>query len=143
MQLRVGGACHLRATFYKPELSGIIDPEQVEGKAKVFTEWEDRLTLMDTLIVCRFFRDMYFWDELSVIIKAITGMELDEGQLREISANITNKVRGFNLREGMKKEDEMLPKRFLEGRLEDSGKVLPKDEFEKMLADYYRIRGWD
>lgn len=27
------GACHLRATFYKPELAGMIDPDRIEGKA--------------------------------------------------------------------------------------------------------------
>jgi len=37
----------------------------------------------------------------------------------------------------------MLPKRFFEDKLEDSGKVLPKADFDKMLSDYYRIRGWD
>ena len=137
------GACHLRATFYKPELAGIIKPDQIEGKAELFTEWEDRLTIMDTLIICRFFRDLYLWDELSLIVRAVTGMKLDERQLREIASTITDKVREFNLREGMKREDEMLPKRFLEEKLEDSGKVLPRAEFDRMLADYYRIRGWD
>ncbi|MDY7018736.1 MAG: aldehyde ferredoxin oxidoreductase family protein [Chloroflexota bacterium] len=137
------GACHLRATFYKPELAGIVSPDQIECKAKVFTEWEDRLTVMDALIICRFFRDLYLWEEFSLIIKAVTGMLMDESQLKDIASNIASKVREFNLREGMKEEDEMLPKRFLEEKLEDSGKVLPKDEFDQMLADYYRIRGWD
>jgi len=137
------GACHLRATFYKPELAGIIKPDQIEGKAELFAEWEDRLTIMDTLIICRFFRDLYLWDELSLIVRAVTGMKLDERQLRGIASTITDKVREFNLREGMKKEDEMLPKRFMEEKLEDSGKVLTRAEFDNMLADYYRIRGWD
>jgi len=136
------GACHLRATFYKPELAGIIAPEQVEGKAKIFIEWEDRLTMMDALIICRFFRDLYLWPEMSLIVKATTGMELDERQLRGITSNIANKVREFNLREGMKNTDETLPKRFFEEKLQDSGKVLPKAEFDKMLSDYYELKGW-
>lgn len=136
------GACHLRATFYKPELAGIIPPEQVEGKAKVFIEWEDRLTMMDALIICRFFRDLYLWPEMSLIVKATTGMELDEQQSRGITSNIANKVREFNLREGMKNTDETLPKRFFEEQLQDSGKLLPKAEFDKMLSDYYELKGW-
>jgi len=136
------GACHLRATFYKPELAGIIAPDQTEGKAELFIEYEDRLTIFDALIICRFFRDLYLWGDLSAIVNATTGLELDESQLREIALNIANRVREFNIREGMNKEDEMLPKRFLEEKLEDSGKVLPKDEFEKMLSDYYRLRKW-
>lgn len=136
------GACHLRATFYKPELAGIIAPDQIEGKAELYAEYEDRLTIFDALILCKFFRDLYLWEQLSLIINAITGIELDEGQLKEIAANIGNKVREFNLREGMRKTDETLPRRFLEERLEDSGKLLAKSDLERMLSDYYRLRGW-
>jgi aldehyde:ferredoxin oxidoreductase len=53
------GACHLRATFYKSELSGMISPEQIAGKAELFIEFEDRLTIFDILILCRFYRDFY------------------------------------------------------------------------------------
>ena len=53
------GACHLRTTFYKPELSGMIDPQSNQGKAELFLEYEDRLALFDCLIICRFFRDYY------------------------------------------------------------------------------------
>ena len=56
------GACHLRSTFYKPELSGMIKPDQIEGKAELFLEFEHRLTLFDTLIFCRFYRDFYPWE---------------------------------------------------------------------------------
>jgi len=136
------GACHLRTTFYKPELAGIIAPDQVEGKAKLLVDYEDRLTILDSLILCRFFRDLYLWDQLSAVISAITGMRLDEGQLKEIASNIAGKVRDFNLREGMNDTDETLPRRFFEEKLEDSGKLLPRAEFDRMLSDYYQIRGW-
>lgn len=137
------GACHLRAAFYKPELAGIIPPEQVEGKAQLFTEWEDRVTIMDALIICRFYIDFYLWDEFSLIIEGVTGVKLSKEQLREIAKNILNDAREFNLREGMKITDDALPKRFFQEKLEDSGKVLPKADIEKMLSDYYRLRGWD
>jgi aldehyde:ferredoxin oxidoreductase len=136
------GACHLRATVYKAELSGTMPPEQIEGKAELLVDFEDRHTLFDALIVCRFFRDLYLWDELSLIVKATTGMELDKRQLSQIAANITNLAREFNRREGVTSRDDRLPKRFLEEKLSDSGRVLPQSEFEKMLEDYYRLRGW-
>lgn len=77
-----------------------------------------------------------------MIIEAVTGMKLDEPQLKGIASSIANKVREFNLRKGMKKTDETLPKRFLEEKLEDSGKMLQKADFETTLSDYYRLRGW-
>lgn len=137
------GACHLRATAYKAELSGIIPPEQIEGKAEVVLDFEDRHTLFDSLILCRFFRDLYPWEKISLLINAATGMELDKKGLQKLALDITNKAREFNLREGMTKEADTLPRRFFEEKLEDSGKVLPKSEFDKMLSDYYKLKGWD
>ena len=136
------GACHLRATIYKAELSGMMPPDQIEGKAELLIDFEDRHTLFDSLIICRFFRDLYPWEAISVIINATTGMDLDKRQLQRIASNITNKAREFNLREGMSKADDTLPKRFFEEKLEDSGKVLLKSDFQKMLSDYYRLKGW-
>jgi aldehyde:ferredoxin oxidoreductase len=137
------GACHLRATAYKAELSGVIPPEQIEGKAEVVLDFEDRHTLFDSLVLCRFFRDIYPWEKISLLINASTGMELDKKQLQKLALDITNKAREFNLREGMTKEADTLPRRFFEEKLEDSGKVLPKSEFDKMLSDYYKLKGWD
>ena len=137
------GADHLRATFYKAELSGMVHPDQIEGKAEMLIDFEDRHTLFDALILCRFFRDMYPWPRLSLVIEATTGMKLDKPELQKIALDITNQAREFNLREGMTPADDTLPKRFFEERLEDSGKVLLKSDFDRMLADYYRIKGWD
>ena len=137
------GADHLRATFYKAELSGMVDPDQIEGKAEMLIDFEDRHTLFDALILCRFFRDMYPWPRLSLVIEATTGMKLDKPALQKMALGITNQAREFNLREGMTAADDTLPKRFFEERLEDSGKVLLKSDFDRMLADYYRIKGWD
>ena len=95
-----------------------------------------------SLIICRFFRDLYPWEAISLIINATTGMDLNKKQLQGMASNITNKAREFNLREGMTKRDDTLPKRFFEQKLEDSGKLLLSTHFEKMLSDYYRLKGW-
>jgi aldehyde:ferredoxin oxidoreductase len=137
------GACHLRATFYKPELAGIVDPEKIEGKAAVFAEWEDRLTLFDTLILCRFYRDLYQWDPLATIIKSTTGLDLDTIRMRSIAAAVTDNTRRFNLREGLRPQDDMLPRRFYNEVLPETGKVITEEQMQRMMADYYAARGWD
>ena len=136
------GACHLRATFYKPELSGIIDPDQIHGKAAVFTEWEDRLTIFDTLVLCRFYRDLYQWEELATMIEGTTGLKLDKAGMRAIAANVTNATRWFNIREGLRPEDDHLPRRFYRDALE-SGKIITEDEMKTLLDEYYQSRGWN
>jgi len=137
------GACHLRATFYKPEISGIIDPEVIEGKAKVFAEWEDRLTIFDALILCRFYRDLYQWAELATIIHGITGLNLDLEGMRSIARDITNNTRRFNIREGLTPEEDRLPKRFHTDVLPETGKVITEEQMERLLSEYYKVRGWD
>jgi aldehyde:ferredoxin oxidoreductase len=136
------GACHLRATFYKPELSGLIDPDQIEGKAAMFAEWEDRLTIFDTLILCRFYRDLYQWDELARMIEGTTGLKLDKEKMRSIAANVMNATRWFNIREGLLPDDDRLPIRFHQERI-NLDKRISEEEMDKLLEDYYRSRGWN
>ncbi len=136
------GACHLRATFYKPELSGLIDPEQIRGKAQVFVEWEDRLTIFDSLILCRFFRDMYQWGELATILKGTVGLELDKIGMRAIAARVADATRLFNLREGLRPEDDRLPSRFYKEAI-GPGKIISEQDMQVLLKEYYEARGWD
>nr|WP_306464093.1 aldehyde ferredoxin oxidoreductase C-terminal domain-containing protein [Desulfobacter hydrogenophilus] len=136
------GACHLRATFYKPELAGMIDPRQMEGKAKLFIDFEDRLTLFDTLILCKFYRDLYPWELLGEMITAATGMDGSKENLSGIALNVAAKAREFNLREGMTPSDETLAPAFYTP-LKDSGAAITKNEMDFMLSDYQKIRNWN
>lgn len=136
------GACHLRSTFYKPELSGVIDPETTTGKAELFIDFENRLTIFDSLILCRFFRDLYPWETLSELLQTVTGKKSDKTELDQIATRIANLVRHFNLREGMNPKADCLPKQ-LHRRLEDSGKVITEEELNFMLNEYYHLKGWD
>jgi aldehyde:ferredoxin oxidoreductase len=137
------GACHLRATFYKAELSGIVDPDHIDGKAKTFTEWEDRLTIFDTMILCRFYRDLYQWDELSTIIQAATGMDLTVQSMRIIAGAITDNTRRFNLREGLTLKEDLIPQRFFREVLPETQKIITEDQMKQLLNEYYRERGWN
>lgn len=137
------GACHLRTTFYKPELSGIISPNTMEGKAKLLVEYEDRLTLYDSLILCRFFRDMVLWQDLMTIVEATTGLKLDVDGLRKIASDITNEARKFNIREGLSFEDDNLPMRFFDEPIGPDQSVITREQFVTMIEDYYDIKGWE
>ncbi len=136
------GACHLRATFYKAELAGLIDPQQIEGKAQLFLDFEDRCTLFDCLILCRFYRDFYPWEELSKIIALTTGEAFAKEDLQRIASFVVDSTRRFNLREGLTAADDRLPRRLLNEPLED-GRCLTEEEMHQMVQDYYRLRGWN
>jgi aldehyde:ferredoxin oxidoreductase len=136
------GACHLRATFHNPELKGMIDPETRMGKAELLADFEDRLTLMDAFILCRFFRDIYPWDRLSRIIEMTTGLKADKAELQKIASGISTLTRCFNIREGLKSEDDNLPTRFYREILK-TGHVVKEADLKAMLTDYYTLRGWN
>lgn len=137
------GACHLRTTFYKPELAKMIDPDQIEGKAAMLAEWEDRLTIFDSLVLCRFYRDLYQWEQLSTMIKGVTGLDLSADDLRKIARSIADDARRFNIREGLNPSEDRLPRRFSVEALPETGKTISEEDMGQLLADYYRARGWD
>ena len=137
------GACHLRTTFYKAELSGMIAPDTIEKKVELILDFEDRLTLFDSLILCRFYRDFYLWDELSKIIALTTGLTFDKEGLKKLSSKINDTIRGYNIREGLTEKDDYLPERFHNEPLPETGAVLKKEDFEKMLKEYYLLKGWE
>jgi aldehyde:ferredoxin oxidoreductase len=136
------GACHLRATFHRPELNGTGNTESLSDKAALFIDYEDRLTLMDSLILCRFYRDMYPWEKLARIVHLTTGLPESIEILKERTAAIAALVRQFNIQEGMTFEDDHLsPKLYNEKRIKGHG--LLREDMEGMIRKYYTARGWD
>jgi aldehyde:ferredoxin oxidoreductase len=137
------GACHLRATFYKAEISRMIEPDQIEGKAELFIDFEDRLCLHDTLILCRFYRDLYPWAELERIVRMSTGLNWHKADIQAMTQRVVSSARKFNLREGMTLDQDSLPARFHNEALPESGKVISEAELNRMVKDYYQLRGWE
>jgi aldehyde:ferredoxin oxidoreductase len=137
------GACHLRATFYKSELSGQIDPDQVKGKARLFVDYEDKMTLFDALILCRFYRDLITWEDLQEIIKSTCNLSLKKKELKAMASGIINLARGFNQREGVTSKEDKLPRRFFREVLQETGKTIQPQDMEVMLKEYYALRRWD
>ncbi|CAB1057941.1 Tungsten-containing aldehyde:ferredoxin oxidoreductase (EC [Olavius sp. associated proteobacterium Delta 1] len=136
------GACHLRGTFYKAELAGLIDTNKTDGVAELFIDFEERAVLNDFMILCRFYRDFYAWEELSKIIAVTTGMSMDKTNLRQMASRIVDEIRRFNLREGMTTEDDRLPERFFKEKLKDGNRIT-KEYMTTLVQGYYRLRGWD
>ncbi len=133
------GACHLRGTFYKAELSGQMAPDQIKGKAELHIDYEDRAALFDCLVLCRFYRDFIGWDELVDIYEATTGIKRDRARLQSLSNHITQQTRIFNQREGLDASYDWLPKRFLREATSEGG-TLDDTDLRTMIDDYNAIR---
>jgi aldehyde:ferredoxin oxidoreductase len=133
------GACHLRGTFYKAEMSGLVDRDMIRGKAAFHIDYEDRAALFDCLILCRFFRDIILWDELAAIFKATTGLSFTKAELEFLANSITQQTRAFNLREGLTEADDTLPKRLLTEKTAE-GASLSRADLEIMISEYNEMR---
>jgi aldehyde:ferredoxin oxidoreductase len=137
------GACHLRATMYKPELMGVTAYGEVTDKAPVYVDWEDRLTIMDTLIYCRFYRDMVQWPYITAVVNAVIGTDYTEDDLHRIANRIITMTHDYNAARGIGRETEKLPKWVSDKPMEDEeGLTFPQDEMAYMLGEYYELRGW-
>ena len=101
------------------------------------------MTIFDSLILCRFYRDLYQWEELATVIRGITGLEMERERMRSIASAITNNTRRFNMREGLSPEEDHLPERFYTEALPETGKLITRGQMEQLLTDYYSVRGWD
>ncbi|MBT4286335.1 MAG: aldehyde ferredoxin oxidoreductase family protein [Deltaproteobacteria bacterium] len=133
------GACHLRGTFYKAELSGQMDKDQIKGKAKLQIDYEDRCALMDSMVLCRFFRDFIQWDELKTMIEATTGLILDKDKLEILANRITQQTRQYNIQEGLDESTDTLPPRFLKEATKE-GAALSAEDLATMINEYNDIR---
>jgi aldehyde:ferredoxin oxidoreductase len=133
------GACHLRGTFYKAELTGQIDKDTIRGKAALHIDYEDRAALFDSLILCRFFRDFLFWEEIGTLIEAATGRTLTKQELEGIANRITEDTRRFNIREGIGARDDTLPPRLFQEATQEGSSISPSD-LAIMVDEYNALR---
>lgn len=133
------GACHLRGTFYKSELTGETPKEQIEGKAKRQIDYEDRAALFDSLILCRFFRDFILWDEIRELIAGATGIELSKEKMELLANRITETTREYNRREGLSEKTDTLSAGLLETP-NNEGAFITGDDLRTMIDEYNTIR---
>ena len=70
------------------------------------------------------------------------GLKLQKEELMLIGSQIVDDTRRFNIREGLRPEEDRLPRRFHTERLPESGQIITEGQMEQLLSDYYRARGW-
>ncbi len=145
------GACHLRTCAYALELTGKfwkfkdVDRFSSEGKGIEIKEMEDLVVLYDALGVCKFSRGFFFAEGFIDVLRAVTGAEMTEEELLRTGDRINNLKQLYNLREGMTREDYVLPEKITSEPIpegESKGHLVTIEEMNKMLEDYFEARQW-
>jgi aldehyde:ferredoxin oxidoreductase len=138
------GACHMRAWPAAVEAFGDIDPFTSEGKAELVIGMQDDNSVKFSAIWCDFWA--ISTERMAEILTLLLGREFTAAELTTIGERIYNLAHLFNEREGFDRKDDYLPARIHNEKLTTgftAGRSLPKEEYEKMLSDYYKLRGWD
>jgi aldehyde:ferredoxin oxidoreductase len=135
------GAAHLQSLFYLDEIKRGYKPGDVRERVRALVEAEDRMTLFDMLLLCKFYGTYLGWEDIVLLVEAVTGRQFREEELRQRVSKILSLAMAFNRQEGISVEEDTLPANLLKkaGR---NGIGLPPEELEKMVAEYYRLRGW-
>lgn len=137
------GACHMRAWPVAQEAYGDVDPFTVEGKAAMVIELQNYNAVKFSSIICDFWAlDL---EVLGQVLNAVTGETFTVEELNQIGERVVSIGRLFNQREGFTAKDDTLPNRIFRDALKSgatAGKKIPKEDFDRMLAQYYTLRGW-
>ena len=70
-------------------------------------------------------------------------MDIDEAEAMKIVHRIGSLVRAYNVRLGLRRKDDSFPKKFFRETPAPPLKTLDHDNFNRMIDEYYKIRGWN
>jgi len=116
------------------------------GKGKLISYFEDWNAVIDALEPCKNIMqnmEILTFDLASRVIEATTGLRMTPAEIRGVGERIINVERAFNIREGIRRKDDTLPRRFREEPLKEGASKGTIFELEPMIDEYYKERGWD
>lgn len=156
------GACHLQAPHDDSFESGsdldptigldpLIAPRHrlYTGKAKVqlVKAGQDLYSLNNCLVVCG--NQTVPWNHrpetMLGLVRSITGWDVTWNELLKVGVRATNLARAFNVREGLSRKDDTIPKRLMDPLPDGAykGEAVTERQLNQMLDCYYQIMGWD
>ena len=138
------GACHLRAWTPGIESTGAADPHTTEGKSEWVAHEQNRTTAHDNTGLCLFVAAGDGPLETFVpITAAATGVPYTLDDFVKIGERTWNIERLWNLKAGLTKADDTLPKRLLKDPHDAGPSAGVTVDLDTMLPIYYETRGWD
>jgi aldehyde:ferredoxin oxidoreductase len=140
------GGCHMRAYMIAPEILGspmVLDRYSTDGKAEIVALLQDISAVVDSTVLCRFLQFAMSISTFREMMNIVTGLDYTDDELLEVGKRIYTLERDFNVKAGFDRKDDMLPPRFLEEELEEGSSRNRVVQLDKMLNEYYQVRGWD
>ena len=121
-----------------------MDPVTIEGKAPMLIMMQDmQAAILDAGGFCQFSLSGQQPPEMFAQLAAATGVGYTFEEMVKIGEKIWNLQRLFNLKAGLTKADDSLPKRLLKEPHTAGPSAGVTVDLDTMLPIYYSERGWD
>jgi aldehyde:ferredoxin oxidoreductase len=115
------------------------------GKAKLVAGTRNRrVAICDSASLCAFVAVGVKDETLISLLSSITGFTLESKDIYTVGDRISCVERAFNAREGLRREDDQLPKRLTHETIPigpSKGGLV--NDLEKMKDEFYEVCGWD
>lgn len=125
-------------------------PDEVLNEEKVrFTlKTQFIYSALDTFNLCQFVFgpawQLYDLDQTVTAVQAITGWDVNLEELQRIGERRLNLLRAYNVREGVTRDADVLPKKVEKALVggKSDGIAISPDEIESAKDHYYEMAGW-
>jgi len=144
------GADHLYGLFFRIEqgqrahdlkIYERVDRFEYKGKGWMVATMEIWSEVVESMVLCKFVDIPPA--HVAGLYTYVTGVKKTLPDLLKIGRRIFTLKRLFNIANGITKEHDTLPKRFLKESLREGGSKDQVVELEPMLKEYYEYMGWD
>jgi aldehyde:ferredoxin oxidoreductase len=117
-----------------------------EGKGALVHYAELLGILSDSMTICKNISccmDVVDFDLAAKAYSGLVGKDIAPDELRAACTETSQVEREFNLREGLRPEEDTLPSRFLDQPLPDGPSKGAAIDLARMIGDYYKEKGWN
>jgi aldehyde:ferredoxin oxidoreductase len=143
-----GGSHHdTRPTYYPNDPE--VDPGFTHQPEYSFNS-QNNTAVGDSLVLCRFIHERSFGSQinetLAEALSYVTGWDITKQELVEIGERIYTIERLINVSRGIDRKSDVLPYRVMNEPIPDGpskGWMCTTEDLQKMLDEYYELRGWD
>ncbi len=144
------GACHMQGDMYGVDTGqgpafelGVVPGDRFESsqdKGRIAARHQAWRNLYNALTLCQFQNPGV--EPLLEVVNSITGWELEAEELMTTGKRIVSLKRLLNLRRGLTRSDERLPK-LLRQALDEGGTEGNRPDLDALLAGAYAEYGWE
>ncbi len=116
-----------------------------EGKGALVNYAEHLGLLSDSITICKNISccmDVIDFDLAAEAYSGLLGKDITAAELYAACSHVSQVERQFNLREGLRREEDTLPARFIDRPIPDGPVQGTSIDIKRLVADYYKEKGW-